>query len=79
MAGIVRNILHLTIGGNGEVYGDRTPGLWVRAGTKLRLGSAIDGNKDYHFASPDISLNTWHSFEISQLDYGSEVSYIIQD
>ena len=71
-----KSVIHLTIGGDNVEYGDRTPGLWVYGGTQLHFGSAIDGNKDYSFTTPAISLNTWYSIEISQLEDGSEVSYI---
>jgi len=70
-----RSIIHLTTGENREVYGDRTPALLVYGGTKLQLCSAIDGDKDYCFERPAISLSTWHSFEISQLDNGSEIVF----
>ena len=66
-------IIHFTIGGNRDKYGDRTPFLCVHHQTKLHLASAIDGNSNTYFNSPHLSLNTWHSIEISQSFIGSEV------
>ena len=69
------SIIHFTVGGNYGNHGDRTPALWVYSGTEIVLRSAIDGQDNYHdFPDlPAISLNTWHTVEISQLSNGSEV------
>ena len=67
-----QNIIHFTIGGFNEAYGDRTPALWAYKG-KFYLYSAIDGNLSYQFVASHPSLNTWHNIEISQLSDGSEV------
>jgi len=73
-----KSVIHLTIGGDNVEYGDRTPALWVYGGTQLHFGSAIDGNKDYSFTTPAISLNTWYSIEISQLEDGSEIVFSVK-
>jgi len=71
----VRNsIIHFTIGGDHEKYGDRTPGLWTWGAT-LHVASAIDGNPNYHWWTPLPTLNTWLSIEISQLSEGSEIVF----
>ena len=66
------SIIHFTIGGNLEVYGDRTPALFTNNGL-FHFTSAINGNLNYIFEPSFLSLNTWHSIEISQLSDGSEV------
>ena len=67
------SIIHFTTGGNVGKYGDRTPALFVHDKTKLHLASAIDGNSNYYFDTPALSLNAWHSIEISQAFTGSQV------
>merc|ERR1712179_264303 len=67
-----QSVIHFTIGEDKVAYGNRTPALWIHQGSSLYLSSAIDGNVDYVFPTPAITLNTWHSIEISQLNYGSE-------
>ena len=74
------SIIHFTIGGDCcGVPGDRTPALWVYNGTEIVLRSTIDGQANYGILPgqfpdlPAISLNTWHTVEISQLSNGSEV------
>jgi len=72
------SVLHLTIGGNDhDVYGDRTPALWIYGGsTKLLLQTAINGhtlNSQSYINA--ISINTWIHMEISQLDNGSEIVF----
>jgi len=74
------SIIHFTVGGNYGNHGDRTPALWVYSGTEIVLRSAIDGQDNYHdFPDlPAISLNTWHTVEISQLSNGSEIVFYMK-
>ena len=73
--GYTENILHFTIGGDSsEIHGDRNPGLWTYKDNMILI-SAIDGDANYLFTPAALSLNTWHSIEISQLSDGSEVFY----
>ena len=42
------SILHLTTGGDDQVYGDRTPGLFFNEGeTSLYIDSAVNGHPKY--------------------------------
>lgn len=42
------NILHIGLGADNGVYGDRTPGIWFLSNTtRLYISNAINGNKDY--------------------------------
>merc|ERR1712013_449227 len=79
------SIIHFTIGGDCcGVPGDRTPGLWVYNGTEIVLRSTIDGQANYGILPdqfpdlPAISLNTWHTVEISQLSNGSEIVFYMK-
>jgi len=79
------SIIHFTIGGNCcGVPGDRTPALWVYNGTEIVLRSTIDGQANYGILPgqfpdlPAISLNTWHTVEISQLSNGSEIVFYMK-
>ena len=73
------SIIHFTIGGDYQKYGDRTPGLWTAnsktgSGRELHLASAINGQSNYKFyPQQSLSLNIWHDIEISQIEFGSEV------
>merc|ERR1719250_476992 len=79
------SIIHFTIGGDCcGVPGDRTPALWVYNGTEIVLRSTIDGQANYGILPdqfpdlPAISLNTWHTVEISQLSNGSEIVFYMK-
>ena len=62
------NILHVGLGGNSEEYGDRTPIIWFAPGTtKMRINSAINGDKNYIISADPLPINEWTQIEISQL------------
>ena len=68
------SVIHFTIGGNKNSYGDRTPGLWVTKKGKFFLASAINGDSNKRFWPTDKpDTETWHKIEISQLSDGSQV------
>ena len=63
------NILHIGTGGNGAVYGDRTPGIWLTdMNTRLHIPSAINDNQNYYsYGNTDpIPMNEWTHVEVSQ-------------
>lgn len=42
------SIIHLSKGGNNNIYGDRIPAIWFQPGTnKLHICSAISNNRNY--------------------------------
>ena len=42
------NIVHVGLGGNVEVYGDRTPGIWFNPGnSSIAIASAVNGHIGY--------------------------------
>jgi len=61
------NILHVTKGGNNDVYGDRSPSIYAKGGSDpfLHICSSINGNKNYCM-NFNISSNTWISLRIAQ-------------
>ena len=67
-SGDYNNILHFSIGGDKEIYGDRTPAIWIVEGRAFQLASAINGNANY---DPEINFEfeteKWYNFELSQL------------
>ena len=72
-----QNILHLTLGGDNSVYGDRTPALWLKD-SKLYVASAISGNKDKNkFINPPLQAGAWMHVEISQTLRSNKVRLII--
>ena len=72
------SVIHFTLGENVEVYGDRTPAVWISdGGNFVKMSSAINGNKDFKFdtstASLGFELNRFYNFEFSQLWVENEV------
>ena len=61
------NVFHMTIGGNGDVYGNRIPALFGNGGSNpyLHVCSAINGQSNY-CKNFYISTNTWITVRISQ-------------
>jgi len=68
------SILHFTIWGNAEAYGDSTPALYAYGNTRFNLCSAIDGNKRHCFTL-HAHLDIWTSIELSQVSNGSEIVF----
>ena len=62
-----QNIIHLTLGGDNSVYGDRTPGVWLYKDEGFMINSAINGIKNKgKYIYPPIQADKWIHFEISQ-------------
>ncbi|XP_065684315.1 uncharacterized protein LOC105844212 isoform X1 [Hydra vulgaris] len=64
----LRNVLHLTLGNNCKVYGDRNPGIWFHedGSGKLVICSAISNNRNYCIETDPLILGQWHSIRIYQ-------------
>ena len=76
----VKNILHLSIGGQYGSYGDRIPAVFVNQLNSeqiIEFRSSVSGNHDHGF---DFSyqLNTPYHIEISQLKKNNIVTYSIR-
>ena len=77
----VTNILHLSIGGQYGLYGDRIPAVFANQLTSsqqvIEFRSSVSGNHDHGF---DFSyqLNTPYHIEISQLKNDGIVTYSIR-
>ncbi|XP_065672701.1 uncharacterized protein LOC105845300 isoform X3 [Hydra vulgaris] len=67
----LKNVIHLTIGQNLGLYGERTPAVFfLQDGSgKLIIASAISNNSNYTFDSEPLPLNEWSSIKISQIRY----------
>ena len=61
------SLIHLTIGGNNETYGDRTPAIFFRTDLGMHVSSAINGNPTY---SVDLNqpppVGEWTTIVMSQ-------------
>ena len=76
-SGDYNNIFHFSTGGDKEIYGDRTPAIWIFEGRTFQLSSAINGNANFHqnLTDFDFKTETWYNFEFSQiLNDNAEVS-----
>ena len=72
------SIIHLTIGENNSVYGDRTPGIWFYPDTtRLYITSAVNGNKDYQTGTDAIPLNDWTHVVVTQFFKSDRCHYRI--
>ena len=61
------NLLHLTVGGNHDNFGDRIPAVWFNRGkTSLHICSAVNTNKNYCWNSHNLPLNKYTKVEIRQ-------------
>ena len=45
------NLLHLTLGGNAEEYGDRTPAIFFHLKEGMMVASAVSGEKNFRAQS----------------------------
>ena len=74
------NIYHATISGDGDVYGSRIPGIWIRhdnGSIYTRVHCAIDNNMNHYCDSPttSIRLNQWIAIIISQSKVGGDYHF----
>ncbi|XP_065658659.1 uncharacterized protein LOC136083183 [Hydra vulgaris] len=61
------SIIHLTTGGNEGEFGFRTPGVYFYGTGKLSVWSAINGNPNREYITPEaLSLNQWSSIRVTQ-------------
>ena len=61
------NVLHVGLGGDNSVYGDRIPGIWMYGtSTAMHIGSAISGNQNAVTTTNDIPQNVWTKVVIRQ-------------
>ena len=61
------NILHLTLGGDDSVYGDRNPAVWFE-NKGIHIVSSISGNKhNFKNIKPPLQAGKWMHFKISQI------------
>ena len=44
-----QNVLHLTIGGDSQQNGDRTPAVWIHPEKGILISSSVNGTSDYGF------------------------------
>ena len=66
------SIVHFTIGGNHENYGDRTPALFY-CKDGLVVASAIDGDSSNDFRKHTLVAGHWYKFFVSQLLVNNQV------
>ena len=71
------NVIHLTIGGHYQNYGDRTPSVWVW-GNRLQISSAVNGSSMFSVMSSDISVNVWTKVQVIQYLLNENYLYKVQ-
>ena len=71
-------VLHMTAGGKGAKYGDRTPAIWTHSSRGFVISSAVRGSKSYtKFLKPLPSAGEWTTIEVGQKFDGTKVVYFI--
>ena len=71
-------VLHMTAGGKGAKYGDRTPAIWVHSSRGFVISSAVGGRYNYiKYLKPLPSAGEWTTLEIGQEFDGSKVVYSV--
>ena len=68
------SILHLTTGGNCCGVGGRIPGIFP-LNQKLAISFAINGNGNYYFWTPKLTLNHWSNIRLTQRLIGKNYIY----
>ena len=62
------SILHLTIGRNSDVYGGRTPAIFLMpGGTKVHITSAVSGDRSYIVNTEPFPMNTFIQVKVEQV------------
>ena len=67
------NILHMTTGGN-SAWGERIPGFFP-LNDKIAVSFSVDGNGNWNFMTPTISLNKWIHMKVNQQLEGKNYVY----
>eukprot|EP00091_Calanus_sinicus_P012101 TRINITY_DN2742_c0_g1_i2.p1 TRINITY_DN2742_c0_g1~~TRINITY_DN2742_c0_g1_i2.p1 ORF type:complete len:262 (-),score=44.39 TRINITY_DN2742_c0_g1_i2:443-1228(-) len=60
------SVIHFTIGGNADQYGDRTPAVWITNTRTMVIASAVSGNLNTNWNFAGIPEQKWIKVEISQ-------------
>lgn len=72
------NILHVTKGENNDTYGDRNPFvMMIGDTTRLRICSAINGDKNHCWDSEPIPLHEDSKVKILQKNVQGELTFLI--
>ena len=77
------NIYHATIDGDKDVYGSRTPGIWINYNNGymyVHTSSAVSGNMFYRYNAPTtrVQLNKWNIISVSQTEVGGDYQYKVE-
>jgi len=73
-----QSILHLSIGENCKVPGDRIPGVWLNKNGRLHVASAVNGKTNHVYNTPSaFPLNKWVSIVVEQKRIEEDYFYTI--
>ena len=73
---LFQSVIHFTLGGNHDKYGDRIPAVWISNNKAVHIASAISGNKNSHDKVCCVKEGKWTKIEISQTMRGSKVQLL---
>ena len=74
------NLFHAIMNENGDVYGSRTPAIWINyedGYMYAHTNSAVNGNEAYVYNTPAtrVQLNKWNIISVSQTKVGGDYLY----
>ena len=63
---LYQSLIHFTLGGNHDKYGDRIPAVWITNNKAVHITSAISGHKNSQADICCVKEGEWIKMEISQ-------------
>ena len=73
------SILHLTVGENISVLGDRIPAIFFHSKSGLHVATSLGDDPNYHKdIIPKLPLNKWSTIVVSQIKSGAVTNLNIQ-
>ena len=75
----LNSILLLTIGGNGTVYGDRTPAIFISSEGYLQFCFGINGDVNKQIIhTTKLLLDDWTKIKVTQIVSESKLNFMIE-
>ena len=61
------SVIHLTVGGNADKFGDRIPAVWITKAKTLYVATVINENRNKVFELSGLRLKSWNNVTIKQM------------
>ena len=70
------NLLHLTIGGDGQIIGDQTPAIFFDTGMDVTTSIGANPNQVINI-SPPPTVGKWSTLTLTQLKFGASTTFSV--